>query len=207
MTYLPLGLTVTPCAYAASVGSFTAFPATTKGLRLGEREIDGSAVSLHLEHGGSSLDWSYVKASTDLLHGSWRAGKLAEWGLRFWVILVFRLDPDADGNLRTWLYDPAGGVLSAEANGRRVTVKGDAPPLMATFHDTIDELEAELRQFGYFYLKSRGIGGKVAPQSRPPWSSRAPCNPAWPARRSTRCATWSAGTRCSIRSTAGPICR
>ena len=28
MTYLPLGLTVTPCAYAASTTSFTTLPAT-----------------------------------------------------------------------------------------------------------------------------------------------------------------------------------
>ncbi|HVM84550.1 MAG TPA: trehalase family glycosidase [Candidatus Binatia bacterium] len=156
MTYLPLGLTVTPCAYAASIGTFTSFPATAPGLKLGAREIDGSHVSLHLEHGGSELDWRYEKPSPELLRGSWQAGKLAEWGLRFWVILVFRME-GAD-----WRYEPETGVLSAEAGGKRVTVAGDAAPLMATFHDSIDALEAELKQYGYFYLGSRGTRGKVA---------------------------------------------
>jgi putative isomerase len=162
MTYLPLGLTVTPCAYAASTGTFTAFPATAKGLTLGEREIDGSSVALHLEHSGTTLDWHYHKPSPDLLHGGWRAGNLAEWGLRFWVILVLRLDPKQNGKLVDWRFDPASGVLSAEANGQRITVTGDAPPLMATFHPSMEALEAELKQYGYFYLASRGTKGKVA---------------------------------------------
>jgi putative isomerase len=53
-------------------------------------------------------------------------------------------------------------MLSAEAKGRRIAVSGDAAPLMATFHDSIEALQAELTQYGYFYLGSRGIHGKVA---------------------------------------------
>ncbi|HEY4161821.1 MAG TPA: trehalase family glycosidase [Dongiaceae bacterium] len=162
MTYLPLGLTVTPCAYAASTGTFTTFPATAKGLTLGEREVDGSSVALHLEHGGTTLDWHYHKPAHDLLCGGWRAGKLAEWGLRFWVILVLRLDPRGDDNLAEWHFDPETGVLSTEASGKRIWVTGDAPPLMATFHTSIEALDAELKQYGYFYLESRGTKGKVA---------------------------------------------
>jgi putative isomerase len=162
MTYLPLGLTVTPCAYAASVGAFTDFPATAPGLQLGERTIDGGFVELHLEHGGSVLEWRYDKPTPDLLRGAWQAGKLAEWGLRFWVILVFRLDPQGDGDLVDWLYDAETGTLSTQAGGKAITVSGDAPPLMVTFHDSIAALSAELRGHGYFYLASRGTSGKVA---------------------------------------------
>ncbi len=162
MTYLPLGLTVTPCAYAASTGAFTDFPATATGLRLGRRAVDGGFVELHLEHGGSALEWRYDKPAPDVLRGAWQAGKLAEWGLRFWVILVLRLDPKGDGKLVDWHFDPEAGTLSARADGKTVTVSGDAPPLMATFHDSIDDLSAELRQYGYFYLGSRGTSGKVA---------------------------------------------
>jgi putative isomerase len=162
MTYLPLGLTVTPCAYAASTATFTDFPATAPGLQLGERAIDGSFVELHLEHGGSALDWRYDKPAPHIVRGAWQAGELAEWGLRFWVILVLRLDPKDDGGLVDWHYDAATGKLSAETGGKTVTVAGDAPPLMATFHDSIDALSAELKQHGYFYLASRGTSGKVA---------------------------------------------
>jgi putative isomerase len=156
MTYLPLGLTVTPCAYAASTGTFTAFPATAPGLQLWERAIDGSWVSLHLQHAGSELDLRYDKPSPDVLRGGWCAGKLAEWGLRVWVILVF------EAGDTEWRYDPESGLLSAEIDGRPVTVTGAAPPLMATFHDSIAGLEAELKQHGYFYLASRGTRGRVA---------------------------------------------
>ncbi|WP_395020052.1 trehalase family glycosidase [Dongia sp.] len=156
MTYLPLGLTVTPCAYAASTGTFTAFPATAPGLQLWERAIDGSWVSLHLQHAGSELDLRYDKPSPDVLRGGWRAGKLAEWGLRVWVIVVF------EAGDTEWRYDPESGRLSAEIDGRPITVTGQAPPLMATFHDSIAALEAELKQHGYFYLASRGTRGRVA---------------------------------------------
>ncbi|MES1152663.1 MAG: trehalase family glycosidase, partial [Dongia sp.] len=162
MTYLPLGLTVTPCAYAASTATFTDFPATAPGLQFWERAVDGSWVSLHLEHAGSALDWRYNKPSPEVLRGGWRAGKLAEWGLRFWVILVLRLDPKSDGNLVEWRYDSEAGTLSGKAAGKTITVSGDAPPLMATFHDSIEALGAELKQYGYFYLGSRGTSGKVA---------------------------------------------
>ena len=162
MTYLPLGLTVTPCAYAASTGTFTTFPATTKGLCLGERAVDGSSVDLHLELSGTALDWHYEKPSDTALQGHWRTKAHGEWGLRFWVMLVFRLDPGQDGNLADWRYDPETGRLSAETNGVTITVEGDAPPLMATFHDSMEALEQELVVRGYFYLASRGTAGKIA---------------------------------------------
>ena len=162
MTYLPLGLTVTPCAFAASTGAFTAFPATTPGLTLGPRTIDGADVALSLEHAGTRLDWRYDKPADETLRGGWRTTAFGEWGLRFWVLLVLRLEPMLDGDLATWVYDPATGLLSAAAGDHQITVAGTAPPLMATFHDSIEDLEAEFRRFGYFFLGSRGTGGKVA---------------------------------------------
>jgi putative isomerase len=162
MTYLPLGLTVTPCAFAASTGTFTAFPANTKGPALGAREIDGSSVDLHLALSGTELDWRYEKPSATQLRGGWQAKKFGEWGLRFWVMLVFRLDPGHDGNLVGWRYDPDSGKLSAHTRGTEITVTGDAAPLMVTFHESIAALEQELKAHGYFYLASRGTEGEVA---------------------------------------------
>jgi putative isomerase len=225
MTYLPLGLTVTPCAFAASTGGFTSFPATTPGLTLGRRTIEGSNVALTLEHAGTTLDWRYDKPlegtpGEETLRGEWRATRFGEWALRFWVMLVFRLDPTNSGTLATWVYDPETGLLSAAAGDRRITVAGEAPPLMATFHDSIEDLEAEFKQYGYFYLGSRGTGGKVAvlrynleemPRLRFAVSvgsedAARTALMAPPPARSTHCAIWSAGTRSSMRSTSGPIC-
>ena len=162
MTYLPLGLTVTPCAYAASTATFTTFPATAKGLQLGEREVDGSSMKLHLALSGTELDWHYEKASATQLKGGWEARKFGEWGLRVWVMLVLRLDPGHDGNLVGWSYDPDSGRLSAHTRGTEITVEGDAAPLMVTFHESISALEQELKTHGYFYLASRGTEGEVA---------------------------------------------
>jgi putative isomerase len=162
MTYLPLGLTVTPCAYAASTATFTTFPATAKGLSLGEREVDGASVKLHLALSGTELDWHYEKPSATQLRGGWEATKFGEWGLRFWVMLVLRLDPGHDGNLAAWSYDPKTGRLTAHSRGIDITVEGDAAPLMVTFHDSIAALEQELKSHGYFYLASRGTEGEVA---------------------------------------------
>jgi putative isomerase len=162
MTYLPLGLTVTPCAYAASTATFTTFPATAKGLSLGEREVDGSSINLHLALSGTELDWHYEKASATQIRGRWEATKFGEWGLRFWVMLVLRLDPGHDGNLAGWRYDPESGKLTAHSRGIDITVEGDAAPLMVTFHESIGALEQELKAHGYFYLASRATEGEVA---------------------------------------------
>ena len=126
MTYLPLGLTVTPCAYAASTGTFSTFPATAKGLALGTREIDASAVNLHLALSGTELEWHYQRTSARQLRGGWEAQKFGEWGLRFWVMLVLRLDPGHDGNLVGWRYDPGTGTLSAHSRAVEITVAGYA---------------------------------------------------------------------------------
>lgn len=162
MTHLPLGLTITPCAYAASTGTFTTFPATAKGLQLGEREVDASSVDLHLALSGTELDWHYEKPSATQLCGGWQAKRFGEWGLRFWVMLGFRLDPGHDGNLVGWRYDPETGKLSAQTRGTEITVEGDAAPLLVTFHESIAALEQELKTHGYFYLASRGLEGEVA---------------------------------------------
>src|SRR3990172_5221214 len=60
MSYSPLGLSLRPCAYAASVNRFTDFPAGA-GLRLGPRAIDGDGIALDLAHAGTELTLAYDK--------------------------------------------------------------------------------------------------------------------------------------------------
>ncbi|MGH6934207.1 MAG: MGH1-like glycoside hydrolase domain-containing protein [Dongiaceae bacterium] len=163
MIYLPLGLCITPCAYTSSKGSFTRFPAGDSGVKLGPRAIDGSEVHLDLEHAGTMLRFSYSKPDHDVLRGGWEAKHLAEWGLRFWIVMVVRL-PSADrsGELVEWTYNPTTGELSAIADGRRVCIRGERVPLAMTFHDSIDALQLEFETKGYFCLESRGKRGRVA---------------------------------------------
>ena len=85
MSFLPLGVRITPCAYASSANSFTRFPAG-KGVVLGPRALDGNGVGLTLAHAGTRLALSYDKPDPLTLRGHWEAQHLAEWGLRFWIV-------------------------------------------------------------------------------------------------------------------------
>lgn len=163
MTYLPLGLRLTPCAYASSTNKFTVFPANGGGIRLGPRSIDGAAVKLTLEHAGTRFQWRYDKPDARTIRGAWEVENFGEWGLRFWIMLVLRL-PRAGRTKRLaqWTYDPETGVLTASTGRGAVVVRGERLPLLATFHDSLEALQSEFETKGYFYLDSRGTRGTVA---------------------------------------------
>src|SRR5215470_6586112 len=161
MSYLPLGVRITPCAYASSANRFTRFPAG-KGVVLGPRALDGNGVGLTLSHAGTSLALAYDKPDPLTLRGHWEAQHLAEWGLRFWIVLVLRWMPPDANELVEWRYDPDSGELSATAGAHAIVVRGERLPLLATFHDSLDALQQEYETKGYFCLDSRGERGRVA---------------------------------------------
>jgi putative isomerase len=161
MSFLPLGLRLTPCAYASSINRFTRFPAVD-GVALGPRAIDGNAIELTLNHGGTSLKLTYNKPDPLTLRGRWEALRLGEWGLRFWVVLVARWTPPGTETPTEWTYDPHSGELTAEWGSHRVAIRGERLPLLVTFHDSVDDLQSEYETKGYFCLDSRGESGRVA---------------------------------------------
>src|SRR5262245_14721118 len=161
MSYLPLGIRLTPCAYASSVNRFTRFPAG-KGVVLGPRALDGNGVALTLAHAGTSLALSYDKPDALTLRGHWEAQHLAEWGLRFWIVLVLRWTPPGADQAVEWRYDPESGELSATAGPHAIVIRGERLPLLATFHESLDALQQEYETKGYFCLDSRGERGRVA---------------------------------------------
>jgi putative isomerase len=163
-SYLPLGLRVSVCAYAASRNAFTTFPSGSAGLRLGPRSVAGESISLELAHAGTTLGLRYEKPDPFTLRGAWQADALGEWGLRFWVMLCLRLAPpnDPSGRLSTWQFDSASGAMTARAGASEVVVLGERPPLLATFHPSVEALREEFETKGYFCLDSRGESGPVA---------------------------------------------
>src|SRR5262249_511659 len=161
MSYLPLGIRITPCAYASSANDFTRFPAG-KGVELGPRAIDANGVNLTLAHAGTSLALSYDKPDPLTLRGHWQAEHLAEWGLRFWIVLVLRWTPPDAEQAVEWTYDPETGEVSATAASHSIVIRGERLPLLATFHDSLDALQLEYETKGYFCLDSRGERGRVA---------------------------------------------
>ena len=86
---------------------------------------------------------------------------MAEWGLRFWVMLAVRCDDGAE-----WVFDPESGELAAEIRGHRVVVKGERAPLLTTFHADIGALQSEYETKGYFCLDSGGFAGERGVFSR-----------------------------------------
>jgi putative isomerase len=157
MRYLPLGLDLEFTAYAASRNSFTRFPSGAAGIRLGPRRIDGDGVELSLAHAGTELALAYDKPEPSILRGRWKSGKLGEWGLRYWIVLTLQ---SADG--AEWRYDPETGELAAEIRGHHVVLRGERPPLLATFHADMAALTEEFESKGYFCLESRGERGRFA---------------------------------------------
>jgi putative isomerase len=157
MGHLPLGLDLGFCAYAASRNSFTRFPSGAPGIALGPRRIDGNGVSVSLAHAGTELTLAYDKPDNATLRGHWQAGRLAEWGLRFWVLLTLSTEDGAE-----WRYDPETSELSTTTRGHDVVVIGERAPLLATFHPDREALRQEYETKGYFCLDSRGERGPFA---------------------------------------------
>jgi putative isomerase len=161
MRFLPLGLRLTPCAYASSVNSFTRFPAG-KGVTLGPRALDGNGIELTLAHAGTEFALHYDKPDPLTLRGRWEARRLGEWGLRFWIVLVLRWMPPDAAQAVEWTYDPEIGELTAAWGAHTVVIQGERLPLLTTFHDSLEALQGEFETKGYFCLESRGMRGRVA---------------------------------------------
>lgn len=159
MVNLPLGLAIRPCAYAASRNAFTEFPAAGGGVDLGPRSIDGEEVSFRLGHAGTEISWRYALSEQGVLSGAWMGEKFGEWGLRFWIVLALEWLPPGQGAPVEWRFDSRSSALLASHDGVSVALVGLAAPLLATFHAGMEELQAELERFGYFYLESRGKRG------------------------------------------------
>jgi putative isomerase len=157
MRYLPLGLDLEFCAYASSCNGFTRFPAGAPGIRLGPRSIEGDGIELALSHAGTELRLAYDKPDPFTLRGRWQAGRMGEWGLRFWILLVLTSEDGAE-----WHYEPQREELAAEIRGHRVLLKGQRAPLRVTFHEDMAALATEFETKGYFYLASRGARGRFA---------------------------------------------
>lgn len=162
MRFLPAGVSVMPCAYAASRNAFTRFPPGGQ-VRLGRRAVDASLIELELEHAGTRLRMTYSKPEPFSIRGAWQTVEHGEWGLRFWLVLCFRLDPpSAAGRPTSWSFDPQTGLLTARVGPMHVAVAGERPPLLATFHEDIEALQREYEEKGYFCLDSRGTAGAFA---------------------------------------------
>lgn len=155
MLFQPLGVRVTPLAFAASTGKATLFP-PGPGVRYGRHALDASDVEIELEHAGTALTLAYGKPSGYDLVGSWRTDRTGEWGLRFWFVLCLSCDDGTE-----WRFDEDAGVAHATIGPRSVAVACAKPPLLVTAHDSLADLVREYETFGYWHLASRASRGRL----------------------------------------------
>lgn len=149
MVWLPLGLSVIPVAYAASIGRTTHFPAGSS-LQLGAHTPCAEHVSVKMDHADTQLDWRWDKVDAFTVRGGWATQAHGEWGLRFWVCLAL----DAPDGL-SWSWDDQAGAAIVRSGHRWAVVVPDRAPLMVTGHDDLAGLETEFESRGYFFLESR----------------------------------------------------
>ena len=149
MVFLPLGVRLTPVAYAGSRNAATLFP-PGDGLTLGRHNLAGTAIGLDLAHAGTTLAWSYAKPDPFRVVGRWRATALGEWGLRFWVNLCL----SAAGG-EAVVYDPDAGAAVVKVGSRFVALVGAEPAVQVTGHDSVEAVAADYEANGYFHLASR----------------------------------------------------
>ena len=155
MVFLPLGIRVTPLAYAGSTRRATLFP-LGPGVTFGTHAPDARQVTLRLDHAGTTLDWRYAKPEPFTVVGSWAAPDLGEWGLRFWVNLCLSAEDGA-----TVRFDAASGAAIVKVGTRFAALVPDAAPVQVTGHAGIEEVAADYERHGYFHLASRATEAPV----------------------------------------------
>ncbi len=149
MVFLPLGVRLTPVAYAGSRNSATLFP-PGDGLRFGRHDLAGSAIDLELCHGGTTVGWSYAKPDPFRVVGRWRGITLGEWGLRFWLNLCL----SAEGG-EAVSYDADLGMAWVKVGARFVALVCAEAAVQVTGHASIEAVAADYEAHGYFHLASR----------------------------------------------------
>ena len=155
MVFLPLGVRLTPLAYAGSTGKATLYP-PGDGVRLGRHDLEARDVGLTLSHAGTALDWRFNKADPFAIAGRWRADTLGEWGLRFWVNLCLSAE---DGSPVRW--DAAEGAAIVKVGHRFVALVSAEAPVQVTGHPTVEAVAAHYEQHGYFHLGARATEAPV----------------------------------------------
>ncbi len=155
MVFLPLGVAMTPVAYAGSRNSATLFP-PGDGLRFGRHDLAAGAVDLDLSHAGTTLSWSYRKPDPFRVVGRWRGTVLGEWGLRFWVNLCLWTEGGEEA-----VYDPEAGAATVKVGTRFVALVGAEPAVQVTGHASVEAVAADYEANGYFHLASRSARAPV----------------------------------------------
>ncbi|MFT8484078.1 MULTISPECIES: MGH1-like glycoside hydrolase domain-containing protein [Gluconobacter] len=153
MTFLPLGVHVTPLLYSTSQRRATLLP-PGKDLLFGRHDTDGRLVEFKTRHGGTKIAFRYEKDDPYCLLGAWDGQVLAEWGLRYWLTLCLSAECGA-----TVTYNGEAAVI--RLGYRYVALMSDMAPVQVTAHETLEAAAKDFDDNGYFHTSSRGTSAPV----------------------------------------------
>jgi putative isomerase len=97
-------------AYSASANTFTDFP-WSPAYRLGAHHVDGGEIVVDLMHAGSTVRLELAAAGDGCMTGKITCLGMAEWGLRFWLLLEFGTDGAGDPPPVRLITPPGGEYL------------------------------------------------------------------------------------------------
>jgi putative isomerase len=95
VVHLGSGAVLRVGAYSASANTFTDFP-WSPAYRLGAHDVDGGEIVVDLTHAGSTVRLELAAAGEGCVTGRITCLDMAEWGLRFWLLLEFGTDGTGD---------------------------------------------------------------------------------------------------------------
>ncbi|GEB43511.1 hypothetical protein GCM10007872_26240 [Gluconobacter sphaericus NBRC 12467] len=153
MTFLPLGVHVTPLLYSTKQRSATLLP-PGKDLLFGRHDMEGRLVEFETQHSGTQIAFRYDKSDPYCLHGTWDGKVLAEWGLRYWINLCLSSECGA-----TVTY--TGNAAVIRLGYRYVALMSNTVPVQVTAHETLESAAKDFDDHGYFHTSSRGTSAPV----------------------------------------------
>ena len=155
MTFLPLGVRVTPVAYADSIRKATQFP-PGDSVQYGRHALDAGVVELELSHAGTRLAWQYTKHDPFEIAGGWRVVAGGEWGLRFWINVCLSCE---DPLSVCWNDESKAAIV--KVGHRYVALASRDEPVLVTGHESIEALAARYETMGYFETGARSTRDRV----------------------------------------------
>lgn len=150
LTYLPLGVRVTPMLYSSRSRRVSLIEPRSDKVRFGRHTIANRLIELETELSGTVIGFSAQSTDPFAIRGSWQATTLGEWGTRFWLTLAV----SADGG-ETVRYDPVAEATLVCIDRRYVAIVTKDAPIQVTGHQNIDALKTDFETNGYFYTATR----------------------------------------------------
>ena len=156
LTFLPLGLRITPVLYSTRARRASAVEPRHDPVRFGRHTIDNGLIELETELGGTTVRFQASAPDPFVIRGEWETPQLGEWGTRFWLTLAV----SSDGG-EVVRYDAEKSAAIVKIDRRFAAIVTRVPAIQVSGHDSVDALRADFETNGYFYTATRSDSAPV----------------------------------------------